>query len=233
MLPVPAVTNILNCAMKNRATLFVVLLSCLNLCGGMLPINQHALYTSNVAMKLNTNVDGQSTSCVDMVDVEQAGDNAADTNRQVIVEGTEFSCNGRITGYLISLVKDSSSGDYPIVQVWHPTNPTQYTRVDTECPLTESDINRMRRNGDEYYLGNVSCTGDNRIEFQSDDIIGHYHANTMRYQLWNIGTTGYTSLVRDENSPLNTFNVNGVDDSLTRQPLIKVLYGKITSYIRI
>ena len=181
-------------------------------------------YTLTLLLAVETNTsDGQS--CVDTVNVKQAGDNQADTNRQVIVEGTEFSCNGKITGYLISLDKDSSEGDYPIVQVWHPTSSTQYTRVDTECPLTESDINVM--SGDEYYLGNVSCTGDNRIEFQSGDIIGHYHANNVLYQLWNIGTMGYKSYVRDEDSPPNTFNVNGVDDSLTRQPLIQVLYGKV------
>ena len=144
----------------------------------------------------------------------------------MIVQGTEFTCNGRITGYLISLKSDSSSGDYPIVQVWHPISSTQYTRVDTECLLTESDIIRVR-NGDEYYLGNVSCTGDNRIEFQSNDIIGHYHANEVLYRLWNIETMGYTSHVYHENSPPNTFNVNSVDDSLTHtQPLIQVLYGK-------
>ena len=173
-------------------------------------------------------LDGQSTSCVDTVNVERAGDNSADTNRQVIVPESDFSCNGRITGYLISLEKDSSEGDYPIVQVWHPTSSSEYTRVDTECPITESDINRIRpRNEDDYYLGNVSCTGDNRIEFQSGDIIGHYHANNVLYKLWNIDTATYTSYVRDEDSPLNTFNVNNVDDSITRQPLIQVLYGKI------
>ena len=145
----------------------------------------------------------------------------------MIVEGAEFSCNGRITGYLISLDRHSSSGDYPIVQVWHPptNSTTQYTRVDTKCLLTESNINRIR-NGDEYYLGNVSCTGDNRIEFQSGDIIGHYHANNVRYRLWSIGTTGYISHVRTENSPPNTFNVNGAENSFTRQPLIQVMYGK-------
>ena len=173
-------------------------------------------------------LDGQSNSCFDKVNVERAGDNQADTSRQVIVPESDFSCNGRITGYLISLQKDSSEGDYPIIQVWHPTSSAEYTRVDTECPLTESGISRMR-NGD-YYLGNVSCTGDNRIEFQSGDIIGHYHANNVLYRLWNIGTAGYTSYVRDKDSPPNTFNVNGVDDSITRQPLIQVLYGKIRSY---
>ena len=87
------------------------------------------------------------------------------------------------------------------------------------------------RNGDEYYLGNVSCTGNNRIEFQSGDVIGHYHANEVRYRLWNIATVGYTSYIRDENSPQNTFDINNVDDSVTRQPLIQVLYGNINYYI--
>ena len=145
----------------------------------------------------------------------------------MIVPESDFSCNGRITGYLISLESDSSSGDYPIVQVWNPTSSTVYTRVDTECSLAESDIRRIR-NGDEYYLGNVSCTGDNRIEFQSGDVIGYHHANTVRYKLWNIGTTGYTSYSRDEESPPNMFNINNVDNSDTGQPLIQVLYGKIT-----
>ena len=149
----------------------------------------------------------------------------------MIVLGSDFSCNGRITGYLISLETAISTGDYPIVQVWHPTSSTVYTRVDTECLLTESVISRMR-NGDEYYLGNVSCTGNNRIEFQSGDVIGHYHANEVRYRLWNIGTMGYTSYSRDEGSPLDTFNINNVDDSGIRQPLIQVLYGNINYYIQ-
>ena len=110
----------------------------------------------------------------------------------MIVPESNFSCNGRITGYLISLGKGSSEGDYPIVQVWHPASPTRYTRVVTECALTESDISNMR---DAYYLGNVSCTGDNRIEFQSGDVIGYYHSNEVRYRLWNIETMRYTSYV--------------------------------------
>ena len=150
----------------------------------------------------------------------------------MIVPRINFSCNGRITGYLISLERDASSGDYPIVQVWHPTSSTAYTRVDTECPLTENDISRMRNELDEYYLGNVSCTGNNRIEFQSGDVIGHYHANAVRYRLWNIGTVGYTSYICDEVSPPNTFNINIADDSLTGQPLIQVLYGNINYYIQ-
>ena len=88
----------------------------------------------------------------------------------------------------------------------------------------------MRNGGDEYYLGNVTCTGDNRIEFQSGDVIGYYHGNEVRYQLWSIGTMGYTSYSRDEESPPNIFNTNNVDSD-TSQPLIQVLYGKIINLL--
>ena len=176
-------------------------------------------------------LDGQS--CVDTVNVRQRGTNAASTSRQVVVPESDFSCNGRITGYLISLEEASSSGDYPIVQVWHPTSSTVYTRVDTECPLTANDIDRMRNGDDEYYLGNVSCTGDNRIEFQSGDVLGYYHANEVHYRLWSTDTAGYTAYHRDRNSPLNTLNINAnsVDETDNRQPLIQVMYGKINIVI--
>ena len=168
------------------------------------------------------------------MNVRQRGTNAASTDIQTIVPNSVFSCNGRVTGYLISLESDSSSGGYPSVQVWHPTSSTEYTRVDTECALTASHISMMRDNGDDYYLGNVSCTGSNKIEFQSGDVIGYNHGSTMCYRLWNIETNGYTSYDRDNRkSPLDTFNINNDDVSLTdnRQPLIQVMYGKINTLI--
>ena len=148
----------------------------------------------------------------------------------MIVPNSPFSCNGRVTGYLISLEPASSSGGYPSVQVWHPTslNSTEYTRVDTKCTLTARDISMMRdRNGDDYYLGNVSCTGDNRIEFQSGDVIGYHHGSPVRYALWNIVTNQYTSYRRNSNNPLSSFNTNSADDDLNEQPLIEIMYGKI------
>ena len=172
--------------------------------------------------------------CIDAVNVRQRGTNAAPTNRQVIVPRSTFSCNGRITGYLISLESASSSGSYPIVQVWHPTSSNIFTRVNTECPLTnnESDISRMTAMGDEYHLGNVTCIGDNRIEFESGDIIGYYQSNEVLYLVWNIITTGYTSYFRDEGSPPNMFSTNTESDvTETWQPLIQVIYGKLHTYV--
>ena len=146
----------------------------------------------------------------------------------MIVPESDFSCNGRITGYLISLEDASSSArDYPIVQVWrrNHTNQQLYNRVNTLCALTRSNITNMG----EYYLGNVSCTGNERIEFQSGDVIGYYHANEVRRRLWTTDTTGYTVYERDVNSPLDTLNINASDVVKTenRQPLIQVMFGKI------
>ena len=181
-------------------------------------------------MYLMANIlDGQS--CFDTVDVRRKGNGAASTDSQVIVPNSAFSCNGRVTGYLISLELVGDSGGYPSVQVWHPTNPTEYTRVDTECPLTASDISMMMDGNGDYYLGNVSCTGNNRIEFQSGDIIGYHHGSTVRYRLWSINAEGYKSHHRrNANSPLNTFDINHNDASSTdEQPLIQVMYGKINT----
>ena len=172
-------------------------------------------------------IDAQS--CVDTVDVRQKGDDAASTDRQVIVPSSVFTCNGRVTGCLISLESASSSGGYPSVQVWHPTSSTEYTRVDTECALTASDISRMEdRNGDEYYLANVSCTSSNRIEFQSGDIIGYHHGSSVLYRLWSVDANGYTSYHRDVSRPLNTFNTDSnADTDSDKQPLIQLMYGKM------
>ena len=150
----------------------------------------------------------------------------------MIVPRSHFSCNGRITGYLISLRQANGSEGYPSVQVWHPTSSTEYTRVDTECALTASYISLVRNgNGNNYHLGNVSCTGNNRIEFQSGDVIGYHHGSSVLYRLWSIDTNGYTSYYyRHTNHPLNTFNIsNGVTSYSNRQPLIEVMYGKINT----
>ena len=175
----------------------------------------------------------EAQSCIDTVNVGQKGDYAASTDSQVIVPNSVFYCNGRVTGYLISLRQANGSGGYPSIQVWHPTSSTEYTRVDTECALTASDISLMRdRNGDDYHLGNVSCTGNNRIEFQSGDVIGYHHGSSVLYQLWSIESNGYTSYHHNNTeNPLETFNINNNNISLTdnRQPLIEVMHGKINT----
>ena len=91
----------------------------------------------------------------------------------------------------------------------------------------------MRDNGDDYYLGNVSCTGNNRIEFQSGDVIGYHQGSDVHYRLWNIDTNGYTPYYyRNTSVPLEFFTIsNSVQPRDNRQPLIEVMYGKISIFI--
>ena len=179
---------------------------------------------------MNT-IDGQN--CITTVtNVRQRGLQATPSNIQMIVPSNNFSCNGRVTGYLISLESaNNSSGGYPSVQVWHPINSTEYTRVDTECALNASDISMMRdRNGHDFYLGNVSCTGNNRIEFQSGDVIGYHQGSPVRYRLWTVQYDGYRAYYHNTSSPLNTFIIS--NDVRTRNdmiPMIELMYGKINT----
>ena len=142
----------------------------------------------------------------------------------MIVPKSDFSCDGRVTGYLISLDQLSSdSGDYPSIQVWRPSGSTNYNAI--RCyTLTQNDISNMNN----YYLADISFTGANRIEFQSGDVIGYHLPNALRYTVWNIETSGYNSYSKSASSPLSNFRTNNAGMDSDRQPLIQVLYGEVT-----
>jgi len=147
-----------------------------------------------------------------------------DDGIQVIVPMTAFSCNGRITGYLISLERLSGEerDERPIIQVYRPTIGSLFNEED-RYTLRTNEITNM---GD-YHLANVSFTNNNRIEFQLDDVIGYYIPNESRYNVWNIEAEGYTSYI-DQGSREDIFSINFETDSIedNRQPLIQVIFGK-------
>ena len=168
-------------------------------------------------------VDGQR--CVDIVNVDQQGTDLFSTGilfgNQVIVPMTAFSCNGIITGYLISLQFDSSRSGNPTIQVFRPTSSSSYSEVH-EYTLQDSDITDM---GD-YHLANVSFTGSDRVEVQSGDIIGYHIRSTPRYNIWNIQTIGYTSYATFAFNPSNSFTISN-SGTASKQPLIQVIFGNL------
>jgi len=162
-------------------------------------------------------IDGQS--CFDMVDVNQQGSDLTNTDQQVLVPNSDFSCNGRITRYMVSLNQDDDEeGDYPRIQVWRPTTGQQYTRIN-QYTIQRSDIRGMGN----YYLADKQFTGSNRIEFQSGDIIGYYRPEEPHYSVWSIQTSGYISYSRSETS--NSFSLDNANEDDNRQPLIQVILG--------
>ena len=72
-------------------------------------------------------------NCVDVVNVYTPLQDTftLDDRRQVIVPMSNFSCNGRITGYVIrvSVSFDSDDDEYPTIQVYRPTSSSSYTET--------------------------------------------------------------------------------------------------------
>ena len=166
-------------------------------------------------------LDGQR--CIEMVNVGQRGRDDSNDRQQAIVPRSNFSCNGRITGYLMSLTqRNGNVQGHPIIQVWRSVSSTEFIRLDTECTL--SSITMMTDDmGDEYYLGNVSCT--NRNDFQIGDVIGYHQGNSVQYRMWNIPNAEFTTYSFDTDTQLDSVNINNADDIEVKQPLIQVMFG--------
>jgi len=153
---------------------------------------------------------------VDTVNVQQQGIDRLSGNF-FIVPRSNFSCNGRITGFMASLNQDrNNSCSNPVIIVWQPLNTEQtlYSIRDT-YELSSSNIN-----------ANESFTENNGMEFQSGDVIGYRYRFDPCYTVWNIGTPGYTSYSVGLTQENNTININGSAIATTdRQPLIQATFG--------
>ena len=116
--------------------------------------------------------------------------------------------------------------------------------MDNACPLSDGDITLIEDGiSDEDNIGNVSCTGNSTIEFQSGDVIGYYNGRRrLSYRLQSIQNIGYTSYLiegieddRDNNNNnlLSSFNINDPEVVIVNdtQPLIQVMFGKINYFI--
>ena len=154
-----------------------------------------------------------------MVNVQRRGDDHFDDQLQAIVPRSSFSCNGRLTGYLVSLDEDSDEDDYPHIEIWRPgTLSLTYRRI-SEYVLTENDITEM----DNYYLANVSFATNETTQLQPGDAIGYYQPANPRYTVWSVNTAGYVSHTATLRGGI--FLINRLDRENNRQPLIQVLYG--------
>ena len=171
--------------------------------------------------------DGQS--CVDMVNVQKRGVVQLNANSQVIIPMSNTSCNGRITGFMVSLSKQPKGTNYPRIEVWNPTSsPTEF-KMGGMYTLAERDITRMTN----YCFANVSFADNETIKFVKGSFIGIYLPPNPLYTVWSINTTGYNYYTKRLNRgmmPRMNLNItriisvyNLVNDS---QPLIQIVFGK-------
>ena len=167
--------------------------------------------------------DGQN--CVDMVNIQQRGDDQLHPNNQVIIPMSNTSCNGRITGFMMSLSKRQKGTNYPRIEVWNPTSsPTEF-KMGGMYTLAERDITRMTN----YYFGNVSFAENKTIKFENGSFIGIYLPPNPHYTVWSINSTGYSYYTSRRILPSMNLNITrafNVYNVVNDQPLIQIVFGK-------
>jgi len=115
--------------------------------------------------------DGQI--CIDEVDIQVTSNDEIVSDRIAIVPRLNFSCNGRITSIRTRTTGPNLfSFDHPYFQIWRPlsSGSTMYNRVFQ----VQSQSNQIFPLSVTVAIINITLTGDDRIEFQSGDVIGYY-----------------------------------------------------------
>ena len=146
------------------------------------------------------------------------------TQGQVIVPLSSFSCSGRVTRHIISLVRlrIENFGFLPGIQQFRPSSAGIYGAI-YQYSLQSVDITDM---GD-YHLANVTFTGNLRIEFQPGDVIGYYLPSTLLYAIWNVEASGYTTYSISSNNPVGLVSINNATSIVSnRRPLLQAIFGK-------
>ena len=81
--------------------------------------------------------------------------------------------------------------------------------------------------GYNNFEATIILTGEKRLEFQPDDVIGYYHPPQSRYQVLDVYALGYVLYRFDETSPPNAIHIDEVNRTLNnRQPLLQFTFGK-------
>ena len=174
---------------------------------------------------------GDLSQCADNINtnVQQQGVRRIRSNAQVVVTTANFTCNGRLNRIMASMLMESGSNEF-LFQVWRPsfTDSNIYTRVG-QIVLRESDVTEVNVDSNTtYWLLNMSLTADEGIEFHAGDAMGYYHPANSNYRVYNNpGVSTHVSLtLNSEVGPTDTFNRSNVTNSIERQPLFSVAYGK-------
>ena len=184
--------------------------------------------TAHMIISLITWLLLDAQSCVDTaVNAQQQGTDTLGNFVNVVVPRSNFSCNGRITGFMASLNRDGGRlCNNPLLFVWQPDRrPTVYS-FRSAYQLNDDDIVAIGN----YHFANMSLTGDDRLEFQSGDAIGYQHRFRPCYTVWSIRTEGYTTY----STSSSRIDINRVNTAVGWRPLIQVFYGMTHSvlYIR-
>ena len=161
-----------------------------------------------------------------MVSVQQRGVAPLRPNNQVIIPMSYAFCNGRITGFMVSLSKRPNGRNYPRIEVWNPRRQPTGFRMGGKYTLAERDITKMTN----YCFANASFAENEAIKFEKGSFIGIFLPPDPRYTIWSINSTGYSYYTTRRRIPSMNLNItrafNVYDVVNDSQPLIQIVFGK-------
>ena len=163
--------------------------------------------------------------CIECINVQQRSRFQLFHRRLAIIPRLNFSCNGRVTSIKAGLDKNSSLSNFLSFQVWRPSLPG--SRVYNKVGEVQLQSDDQVTKGYYNFEATVTLTSENRIEFQSGDVIGYYHPYQSRYQVKDASTRGYMLYRFDGSPPPNSVNLSAANDTFDyRQPLLQFIVGK-------
>ncbi|XP_065899825.1 uncharacterized protein [Dysidea avara] len=160
--------------------------------------------------------------CTDVVNIQQDGNNSLARNRYAIFPRLNFTCDGRLTNIKARVTSRSGSGNRVLCfQVWQPlsSESLMYNKI------ADIQLQGVTAGSNSFLETNISLNGDDRIEFQSGDVIGYYHQPGSQYQVKDIQTIGYM-MYQFDGPPSTSVDLSEADAMLpNRQPLIQFTIG--------
>ena len=162
-----------------------------------------------------------------MVNVQQQGDDLLPANSHVIIPISNISCNGKITGCMMSLSEEQNGSDYLRFKVWSPTTiSSEVYEMIAEYILAEHDIKDMEK----YCFANVSFAENETISLKRGSFIGIYLPPNPHYTVQTINSTGYRYYTNRTMIPRMKLNItralNEYIMANDSQPLIQIIFGK-------
>jgi len=169
-------------------------------------------------------------TCTDSVNIHQNGHDLINSNRLVIIPRLNFTCSGRIIE-IMARMRMRIGTSFPYIQIWRQikNDPIIFSNIG-EVQIQESQVLHCR-NDTEYCTVNIVLTGNNRIEFQSGDVVGYYHPSDIQYRVRTLRTSGYIQFEYEGSTAPTTVILDNADRSTDhRQPLIQFVIGKMACY---
>jgi len=159
---------------------------------------------------------GGQTCTNDVDNIQQIGSDQISNNRIVIVPSLSFTCNGKITDIKIRISLDGTGNKFPFIQIWRPSPSSQLYSLVDEVQIQSSHLTQLT-----YLEANIPLTGNNRMHFQSGDVIGFYNPSDSRYVIRDIATPEYVFYVFVGSTAISLDLSNANFISTRRKPLIQ------------